>query len=182
MNYNLCIKISRKLLWTGLILFVCGFACSKANAQSSLKIATVDVRRVYDNWTEKQSADTDFEPDRKKLLAAQDNISTARANLEKKRTAMSPEKVKTEEQKIENMMEEFNRNFRGVSEKINKKAEELSTKLDDLLQSAYKDLAEKDGYSIILDSRSVRYSSSDIDITDKVIAYVNKASKPVKKQ
>ena len=95
---------------------------------------------------------------------------------------MSPEKVKTEEQKIENMMEEFNRNFRGVSEKINKKAEELSTKLDDLLQSAYKDLAEKDGYSIILDSRSVRYSSSDIDITDKVIAYVNKASKPVKKQ
>src|SRR5690348_14404135 len=182
MKANVNSKVFKKLIWSGLILFAFGGVYAKSSAQATLKIGTVDVRKVYDNWSEKTAADSIFEPDRKKLEADQDAITTAQANLEKKKNVLSPEKIKEEKQKIDSMLKEFDKNYREVGKKISEKADELSKKLDDLLQAAYKNMAEKDGYTIILDSRFVRYSSPGMDLTDKITVYVNNASKSTKRQ
>jgi len=169
--------------WLSIFILGLGLAIagqSAAHAQSTaapIKIGYVDVRGVYDSWSVKTSMDADFEPLKKDLEDKQDELKTAIQNYNKKKSTMAPEKQRKEEAKLTDLNTDFKAKYDEVSQKIEKTAEQMSKQLDTLLNKAFDDLSKKEGYTLILDSRMVRYSTeANMDLTPRLIEYVNKVS------
>ncbi len=171
-------KIVKTVLITGTsVLFLTGL-CSWSRAESTLKIGTVDIKKVYDNWDVRSKASKEFEPEKKALEEKQNELKEAEDNYTKKSTMLKEDVKKTELEKIQKLENEFKKQYAEVGNKLDKKSQELSAQLDGLLQKAYEDLSKKEGYTLILDNRFVLYMGigAGTDLTDKITDFVNSNS------
>lgn len=146
-------------------------------AQANTKIGVVDIRKIYDNWDEKKKIDEQFNPDRIKLEEQQKNLETAIANLDRRRTVLDANQIEQEEKKIAAMRTELQQSFISIREKIDAQAEILSTELNRLMRSAIQELVKTEGYTLVIDSRSVYHANNRYDLTDKIIQKINNPKK-----
>jgi len=179
MKYNTATNIYKIILIAGIGVLLSVLGSSWSLGQSTIKIGIVDGEKVFENWTEKQKADKEFSPLKEKVAGKRQELQDAQDNYEKKKSIIKPETVKLEQEKIIKLRDELQNLYSDVAKQIDLKAKELSTKLSGLLETTYGDIAKKEGYTLILDSRSVRYWDPKIvtDLTDKITIMVNNATK-----
>jgi Skp family chaperone for outer membrane proteins len=171
-------KNVKTVLITGISLVFLTGLCSWSYAESTLKIGTVDIKKVYDNWDVRLKASQEFEPEKKALEAKKDALDEAKNDYIKKSTMLKDDVKKEELAKIQKMDNDFQKEYAEVGAKLDKKSQELSAQLDTLLQKAYEDLSKKEGYTLIMDNRFVLYmgNGAGTDLTDKISDFVNKNS------
>jgi outer membrane protein len=144
------------------------------NAASAGKIGCFSIRSVYASWNEKKIADEKFKPAREKLEDEQSKLVDEIKALDKKKNTMASKDYKAESDKLKSKSETLRKEYTDFMKKVQDTAEVMSEKLDKIVDTCVKQIADKEGYSLILDSRSIYYiADTKADITDKVIEYVN---------
>lgn len=150
-------------------------------AQAQGKIGVLDMNKVLSNSNAGKKAQNvieqkmtsykkSFEKEGKALMAM-------REELEKKGQSLSESARKTK-------IEAFQKKGRELAEKENAANTELQKLREQHIQPIVKKLeevvekiAQKEGYAVILPRNVVLYQTASIDITDKVIAELNKSLK-----
>jgi outer membrane protein len=171
-NINKIVGLSIVALFGVLILN--GLLVPSASGEDLGKVGIVDVLKVYNDWDVQKKADAEFQPKRQDLETKDQDISKMKKSLQTQKSVWAAEKIAKQEAEIKTAERDLRDQVESLSEEIDKKAKELTKELDGKLQKIYKDLAEKEGYTLILEKRAVRYNKPEMDLTKKITELLNK--------
>lgn len=147
------------------------------------KIGFVDFKRAIRETSAgkkvQKELETDFNKKKKELEKKEADLKKMREDLEKKSVAMSDE---VREKKGQEWNQEFSkwRELVGKSQmEIQKKEMELTKPIIDSLQKILDDLAQKEGFTMVLEKgeQTVLWAKKDVDLTDRLIQEYEKRSK-----
>jgi len=143
------------------------------------KFALIDMEYILSNIPAFERANEQLELISKKWQAEVENLQEEAQNLYKKYQAdlvflseeMKSKRVAEVVAKEQEAME-LKRNYFGTDGEFYKKRESLIRPIQDEIYSAIKDIAEKQGYAVVIDrasAMSIFYATPKIDISNEVL-------------
>jgi outer membrane protein len=165
------------LLNYSLILFL--LAADSALAAESFKAAVIDQQVVLEKTKAGKRALEglkEFSASRQKLVAADDEeLKRLEAELKDQEGGLSEAAKRERQDQFRTKFENYQRRLQSFNREIQTKQRELAEEFQKKIDQATAAVAEKGGYSVVLDKgsdstlRIVIYASSVIDITDQVV-------------
>ena len=154
--------------------------CAQAGA-AELKIGYVNLAKVFDGYQRTKVSDAALEKQGKEkeaeLEARMNELKKLRQSLELLNDQARESKTKDIEEKADELQRFRNSSARDLSRERDKIAKNILKEIQDGID-AY---AKANGFSIVLDSRSLLYGQPAYDITDEVLAALNSTfSQPAK--
>lgn len=148
------------------------------NAEANLKIGVVDMRMVIDNSPQMKAAANslraEFKPRQDKIIAAQQALQKDQDKLKRDGAVMSQNdatalqaQITTEGRDLQRMQEDYMQDLRTAQQTA---MQSFLTSVDAIVQK----ITTQDGYDLILRRDTVAYASPRTDITQEVIAALNK--------
>jgi outer membrane protein len=156
---------------------ILGLGLFAGSAFAADKFAYVDLTKIFSEYTKTKDYDkvlgdkqNAYESERDKMVAEvkafQDKLNLlSDKDKEAKKTEL--------ENKIKNL-QEFDRQRQGD---LRKEQDERMKELLKDINEAIKQYAEKEGYTMVFNDRVLVYQDKSLDITEKIVAIVNKGSK-----
>lgn len=171
---------SRRIVYIILLLCISGILA--AQTQQITRIAVIDMQKIYLTYYSDSSAVRNFEAEKQKIQDQVQKLSDEIKELQKKKLQLQTEGKTAEAAALDG---EIAKKVQYLSDFIRIKKAELDEKAqqlmetDDFMNRLYKtvqQVAESEGYSIVLDIRGINQVTSNIiwytpliDITDKVL-------------
>ena len=152
------------------------------------KIAYVDTQVVFDKaklGKKYQSVVREYYESRKKILDQDaDEIQKLQEDFKKQAKVLSEKAQKEKEEALNRKISEFQKRRDDFSAEIGKKNEELSNDFNQQLIIVLKDIVKREKVSLVLNKTinilskaevpAVLYADEDLDLTEKVIAEIDK--------
>jgi len=149
----------------------------------SMNIACVDLKRVIvESDQGKQIHEimvAEQERMKKDVDAKQNELQKLKDAIEKQGATITPEARAEKEKQYQNKLKDFQRLTGDYQSELQQKDSEYMQKILIGLEDIVKAIGEKEKYLIILERNQagILFSTPTVDITDKVIANFNEASK-----
>jgi len=149
------------------------------SADVVFKVGYVDFQKVVESWPEAkrkiEQLETQYEEIQAEMDRMDEEITQKRKDLEVRKDIL---KSKEQEQAMEeeirgmlkNYMETFDKKRKGLEQQKTQTLEEVRLRVKAVVQ----DVAERNGYSLVLRKRDLVYAVEQYDITDAVIAELKK--------
>ena len=166
----------RSLVYSILLLF---FFCSVAQAET--KIGFVDMKAVIatsePGVKAMESLSSQFKDMKTSLDAQKKTLDTLREELQKQAVMLSQEAKTEKENQYRRKVRDFQDLAQTHQQKLQQAEQNLSQPIIDKLLEILQDYGKKNGYTAILDKQggAVIYHASEADLTDAIIAELNKA-------
>lgn len=158
------------------------------------KVAFVDTQTVFEKTKlgkKYQGILKEYFESRKKILDLDaDEIQKLREDYTKQASVLKPEARKEKEDSITRKLNDFEKKRSDFNNELAKKNDELSGEFNQEMMAIMKDLAKKEKISLIMNRSinvlqkgevpSVLYGDEDLDLTNRVIAEMDKKSEPAK--
>lgn len=166
------------------LLAVLAFSFSLLQAQS-LKIAYINTDRVIQESNDTKDIQRVFNLDRtnweNQIKTAQDQVKAMESDLELKKLTLSEQGKKDAQAKIQAKKDEADamvESFFGTNGKAKQRYQELIEPVTKKINQIIEKIAVDENYSMILDVSTgvVLYAKQNMDITDQIIAEINKGS------
>ncbi len=145
-----------------------------------IKIGYVDLQKVVtesDQGKEAMKTLGSIEKVKKALIKEKvSTIRTLEADLAKQASILNPESKKEKQAELEKMVAEYQKMRRESEEELQKNEAELIQKIVLDVNRLLKEIAEKEGYTVILNRPAVLYIEDKFDLTGRVLTEINKAS------
>lgn len=160
------------------------------------KIAYVDTQSVFDKaklGKKYQNVVREYYESRKKILDEDaDEIQKLQEDLKKQAKVLSEKARKEKEETLNRKISEFQKRRDDFSSEIGKKNEELSNDFNQQLVVVLKDIVKREKFSLVLNKTinilskaevpAVLYADEDLDLTEKVIADMDKKEEAKKEE
>lgn len=163
-----------------LFLCMCIILPVSAQAQDTIKIATLDVQKVLYTSEAGKKASSDFEALRKSKQSILDKkgeaIDKLKAELDKQASVLSLEAKKNKENELEQMLRDYQRTAQDSQAELKKKEAEVVEAILKGINTVAEKIGKEEGYILILERGLVIYSNKEVDITDKVLKEFNKTN------
>lgn len=170
----------KKFAWVGLLV-IAGLLFVKGSGQAAdLKIGVVDISKIFSSYTKVTENQAEFDKFRqeqteeaqKKVDAADKEIKAMQDKLDSKAiNKETSDKIKAD---IEKKKQEVLDLQRDVYQKIQTKNRELVEARVKDIEAAIAKLAKENGYAFVINKEAVLYSPEASDLSDQVIAALNK--------
>lgn len=176
----------RKTIYLSVILLMGTMLLTKAIPAQQMKIGYVDVERLKTEYREFQVAQEKFNRQlalwQSQADTLQKEIMALQEELERQSSLLTEAKKKEKQQKLvakQREYQDFASKVLGPEGEAARRERELSKPLIDKINAVIQLVAIRDGYSLILDSSGgeVLYASQEMDLTDEVLAQLNKGTK-----
>jgi outer membrane protein len=153
-----------------------------AVAKEGMKIGYVDFQRILDQSKRGQQAkemlakEHEFRANR--LKRTEESLMTRLGEFENKRTVLSPEAFQREQTSLLSEREQFGRQVQEFQERLFQKEQELTQDIFEDMQAMLKDLAEKEGFALILEKQQsgLLYAPAKYDLTHRVLQLLDAGS------
>lgn len=140
----------------------------------STKIGIVDFEKAFNEYHRTKEEDAKLKAQLEKDRAERDKlaqeINKMRDDLEK----LGDEERKKKEEEIRAKVKELNEFQKKAIEDLKNKQRGLWLSIYGDVKDTVKEYAQKNGYTVILDSKAVVYSGERMDITEDIIKILNK--------
>lgn len=140
---------------------------------ADLKIAYIDVSRVFDEYKRTKEEDAilekkgmEKETQREKMVS---EIKKIKEDLELASDKLKQEKQKLLDDKIK-ALQDYDRTTR---EDLRKERDSIVRDILKEIDEVIQDLGKKEGYTLILNERVILYHDNTLNLTEKVIAILN---------
>ena len=156
-------------------------AAQPAVAKSAHKIGVVDRKKVFDGFNKKKQQWDSLEARKKKaetdLNGRLDALKAEQDSYKSKRDGMTEEQRSAAESALNKKMLQLQADGQTAQEELNRDGERIIKAVTGEINEAIKKIGKDEGYSLILEAdtaiSSVVYFADAMDITDKVLGYVN---------
>ncbi len=171
----------RLLIGISLILMVAG----QSWAAEKIKIAILNPIKVLDESEAgkkaRASLSAKFKTLQEKINTKQAESEKLKQDLEKKSAVLSKEAREEKERELQKQHGEFKQLYQDAQYEMQQAERTAMEPLLKSLADTVKKFGQKQGYTLILDSRSgIPYAAEEIDITDKILDLFNKENKTKK--
>lgn len=165
------------VLVTGLFFLTTALAGAE-----NLKIGTIDAQKILDNTKAGKKAKATMEEyvkSRQKIIDLEEqDIKKLEDELVKQGPVLSAEAKKDKQETFQRKMLDYQKKVAELNKEVQSKKKEVLEDFNKILEQVVKNIAEKDGYTVILDRNSeggvIVYAKESVDLTDKVIQEFDK--------
>ena len=162
----------KKLIFLTLIIFTCSF---KAFADNSHFINFNKVLNSSKPGSEAQKKLREkVQVETKKYKKLEENIRKEESDIISQKKVLSPEDYKKKVQSLRKRVADLQRNKKSSFANIGKDRNDARNALLKALKPILKNYMEKNNIRMIIDKQSVILGDSTLEITDQIIAIVNK--------
>ncbi len=148
------------------------------SALAEVKLGYVDMQKAIQSSKAGQKAkkelETEFNKRKKTLQAKEDDLKKKGEELEKQAMVLSDEVRGKKQKEFQKNMMEFQQLVQKNQQEIQQEERKLTEPIIKKIQAVIEEIAQKDGYSLVLEKREngVLYSQKELDITDQVLKAV----------
>ncbi len=172
-----------------IVFLIAALSCIAAGASAAGgKIGYVDSQAVFEKTKlgqKYQGIVREYYNNRKKILDADaEEIKKQQEDIKKQAGVMNEKARKEKDEAIGRKINDFEKKRTEFNEEIGKKNDELSKEFDQSMTVVLKDIVKKEKFSLVLnksvtvapksDVPTVLYADEDLDLTEKVIAEMDK--------
>jgi len=160
-----------------------GSLAPAARAEEILKVGYVDTARIFEQYRVAQEAQRQFDRDveawNRDLADLKNEIAKLKQELENQTLVLSDAKRREKEAALSRKQSEYQAKVDeiwGPKGRATQRNEELVKNVIDKVKKALDALAQKEGYTLILDAASNRilYGIKSYDLTDRIVELLNK--------
>jgi len=147
--------------------------CNSAVA-ADLKIAHVNMRQVFFEYEKTKQANKELEKEDQAVKKEIDQRAQTLRKLKDEIDLLSEEAKKKREPELQEKLREFDEFRRSKIEEFVQKKEDLFTEIKNDILRVIENYSKKNGYDIVFDKAMLIYSSDKFEITETIIAELNK--------
>lgn len=144
-----------------------------ATAQAQSKIAFVNITQVMEESPQADAAlralEKEFSARDNTLVAERDALRQLQERLERDADVMAADRRAEMERNFRNRTREFKRSQEIFNEDLNLRRNEELAKLQRTVNSVIVEIAQKEGFDVVLTERNVLFASERINITTRVL-------------
>jgi outer membrane protein len=148
-----------------------------APAFAEVKLAYVDIQRALNECNAGKQAKAQFQVKVQaaegKLQAEQKQLQELKDELEKKGMLMKPEQRQNLQDEYVGKVRDFKRQYNDYREELARKDNEMTGRIVHDLAQIVQQIAQRQGYTMVLEKGSILWGAPSIDITDQVIKTYN---------
>lgn len=183
---EICLKLGGNMRKRLLVLVIVLFSLqSGAVFADSPKIGFVNAQKVLEVSEEGKRVQKKMEEyvlTRQKVIELEEKeLRQLEEELSRQGSLLSPEAKRLKQSEFQGKLVEYQKKARELNKEVQDKKFESLRNFNKKLEQAIKEIAEKDGYLMVLDKEneggSVLYSSKSNDITDRVMKQLNSNTK-----
>lgn len=156
-----------------------------AAAEPAPKIAVIDVQRVISESKRGKEAKELLNKDKdyreRRLQEGQDNLQKKASDLERRRAILSPEAFEKEQEALLQERERLLRQFNEDQGQLRRRESELMQDVLEGIQGVLKTIAEKEGFTLVIEKGAAIYALDKYDITEQVLRLYDAKTEPKKK-
>jgi outer membrane protein len=161
-----------------------GLVAGAASAQSPIKIAYIDSRRIIAEAPGAKEAQATFEHEMQgyqaQLKVMEDSLKALMDDYQQKSVTLSPEAKKSREDAIRARQDAYQQKATQLQQQAGERQTALVKPVLDRVQAVITQLREEGGYSIIFDvggdGNPIVAVDTTLDLTGQVLARLNKAT------
>lgn len=154
-----------------LCLLVC--LCAPVLSTAENKIGIVNMQRVMAESSfaqrVKKNVERDLKPQGKRLQSKAKHVAKLKQQFEKEAMSMSSSQRIETEQSIMNQLLEVKKLEAEFATAARSKDQQALQQMSDKVRESIDQIAEKEGYDLILHAETVLYSKGATDLTDRLI-------------
>ncbi len=150
------------------------------SASAQLKVAVVDLQRALNETQDGKKAKTQLKGLFKKRQVAldkkQEDLKKMKEGIEKQKDVLSKDVLRQKLESYQKSLVQLQTSYVEYQKELAQKEAQLTKGIIDRMQRIVKSIAQKDGYSFVVERNEggVVWAKSNIDITDDVIQRYNK--------
>ena len=150
-----------------------GVSCPESWAAEGLKLGYVNLARVFDNYQKTKDSESSLkqkgEQKETELKSRLTDLTAARKGLELLSDQAKEAKARDIERKSDDLQQLRTKSQRELSRERDQAARQILGELD----QAVGEYAKANGFSLILDQRSLLYGQDGYDVTDPILKMLN---------
>jgi len=178
-NFSSCLVVA---IWVSV---ACLASSNAVAAESSNKIATVDIQKVLLGSAAGQEVKKELEEKVAELQGTfqkeQEEVDALRSEIEKKSSVWSQQVREEKEREYQKRVREVQLKTEDAQFELQQMEKQLMGPVLNELQKVIKEVGEKNGYAMIMDSRAgLLYVDEALDISDAVQKELNDRKKAAK--
>ena len=138
------------------------------------KIGFVNLAKVFDNYERTKSSDAVLEQKGKQKEA---ELETKMNDLKKMREGLellSEEMRESKSRQLEQKSDEVQLFRKNTAQDLRRERDRIAKDILEEIQKGIEEYAKANGYALIIDERSLLYGAPTIDLTDELLAALNK--------
>ena len=172
--------MKKLLLSSWVVLFV--MISGTSFAQNNMKFGFVDAQKVLENSKEGKRVKANMEEfvkSRQKIIDLEEQeLKQAEEDLTRQGALLSPEAKKVKQDDFQKKLMDYQKKATELNKEVQGKKFDTLHDFNKKLEEAVKQIAEKEGYTFVLDRNaeggSLIYAKDSFDITSKVIEQVDR--------
>jgi outer membrane protein len=166
------------VLAVGLAAFAPLFAVAAPTSADTVSVVYVDVDKIVSDVDEGVNAQENMKKEQQKrqgeIQAMEAKIKKLQDELEKQSKSMSKDAIEKKAAEYQQALGDYQQIVLKFNNELSAKEREFFDPIERKLKDLLREVANRDGYDMILSKRSVPYGRKDLDLTDKVIQEYNK--------
>lgn len=157
-----------------LLFFILTMMLAGVVHAQEVRIGYVDMKRLLDNAPQvlagREALDLEFRPLNDQLMADEAVLLQMEQDLASA-SGLSPEQLAAREREIRNLQRSIERRREDLADDLNFRRNRQIKELGEEIEIAVQTVARREGYDLVLSS-PVAFASAKIDITDKVLDFL----------
>ena len=142
-------------------------------ARAEVKLAYVDVQRALNECQNGHAARVKFRAELQKVQGRmqreQAQVEALKDELQKKGMLMKPQELQNLQDQYSRKLRIFQNDYRDTRAELKQKDSEITTAIVHDLAYVVRSLAERNGYTMVLERGQILWAPPSLDITDQVI-------------
>lgn len=148
-----------------------------AAARAEVKLGYVDFQRAVHETDEGKATTAalkrDFEEKQKVLTARSEEVKRLQEDLQKQAQILTPEAKAAKGAELERKMMEAQELYIKLQQELSVKEREAARPLQDKMMALAREVAQAEGFTVILDRAVVVYGADSLDLTGELIRKFN---------
>lgn len=146
-----------------------------ASAGEARKIAYMNAVKVIDNYHKTKEADSQLEAESNKKTAEREKLVEKINKLRDEVELLAKDAREKKENELNDAVRGLQDFDREVTTTLKRKSDDYKKEILKEIDDVIKDYGRKNGYDLILDSRTLLYANDAIDVSNDIISTLNKA-------
>ncbi len=139
-----------------------------------LKIGYVDLYKVFSGYEETRESEAALEKKAEKKNKEREKKVNEIKKLQEEAELLAANAKEKKEEAIEDKLKALRDFDRATREELNRERDSMGRDVLIEINKTVTEFGEKEGYDLILDSRSLFYAGESVDLSDKIIKRMNK--------
>ncbi|HLV48560.1 MAG TPA: OmpH family outer membrane protein [Aliidiomarina sp.] len=146
---------------------------AQAQSATGLKIAVVDVRSVFEQLPQSRdiakTIEMEFQERAERLRSMETSMTELQERLQRDEAIMTEQELQAGAMQLQQQYQEYQERREALGEQLNRRRNEERNRVLGQIQQVINDIADSEGYDLVLEAGNIAFAKNSLNITDRII-------------